>query len=71
MALNLHGNAFVPRTPVKIRPKGADIDAPEGVGKLLLRRKVRRDLKRNLHPAGCQCVDCRSLCHDAVSRPQI
>lgn len=66
--MNLHGDAPVKSTPRAKRPKGVDIDRPEGAGKLLLRRKIRRDLKRNVHPAGCRCSDCGILSPDAVGR---
>lgn len=66
MSLNLHGVLPIKRCARNIRPKGADMDRPEGVGKTLLRRTLRRDLKRNVHPTGCRCVDCGSLSADAV-----
>jgi hypothetical protein len=70
MSLQLHGELPVKRLPPRVRPKGADMDRPEGYGKILLRRQLRRDLKRNVHPVGCRCTDCDSLSLDAIGRRQ-
>lgn len=48
MALNLWGAQPAKREATNRRPKGADVDRPEGFIKRNLRRTIRRALQRNL-----------------------